>query len=168
MKLSTSILFIIFCSLFASCVILKPATSTRYGNLNEYKYIFIPPTQALNSSTVIPISGMIIPVSKSVNPRDVIAGLLAKRGYIILPMINQKLLSKTIIVNYGESDRRDLGLGAYTIEVTLQFICAETGELLCTATAEGCGSTEADDIKQAITRAIKKVFDPTPKKAEIF
>jgi hypothetical protein len=54
-------------------------------------------------------------------------------------------------VNYGESGKRDRGLG-YTIEVTIQFISAKTHTQICSCTAEGQGETEADDIRQAITR----------------
>ena len=61
------------------------------------------------------------------------------------------------IVNYGESGGRNRGLG-YTIEVTLQFISAETNEMVCSCTAEGQGSTEADDIRQAIKRALGALF----------
>lgn len=36
--------------------------------------------------------------------------------------------------------------------VILQLVSAETGELVATARAEGCGSIEADDIKKTISR----------------
>ena len=64
------------------------------------------------------------------------------------------------MVSYGESGRRNLLLGlGYTIEVTLQLISAQTGELVATATAEGCGMTESDDIKQAINRALSPLLN---------
>ena len=58
-----------------------------------------------------------------------------------------------MIINYGESGRRNRGLG-YTIEVTIQFVSAKSNELICSCTAEGQGETETDDIRQAITRCI--------------
>jgi hypothetical protein len=58
-----------------------------------------------------------------------------------------------MIVNYGESGKRNKGLG-YTIEVTIQFVSAKTNAKLCSCTAEGQGETEADDIREAITRCL--------------
>mgnify|MGYP003295833302 CR=1 FL=1 len=95
--------------------------------------------------------------TKSVNPSDVIAGILIKEGYIILPELKSNLSDETLIVNYGESGTRNRGLG-YTIEVTIQFISAKTSEMICSCTAEGQGETEADDIRQAITRALSELF----------
>ena len=57
----------------------------------------------------------------------------------------------------GESGRRNRGLG-YTIEVTIQFISAKTKQMICSCTAEGQGETEADDIRQAIRRALDGLF----------
>ena len=84
--------------------------------------------------------------------------MLSKKGYIILNELDDRFRHETVIVNYGESNRRNFVLGGYTIEVTLQFISASTGELVCTTTAEGYGSTEAADVKQAVTRALKALF----------
>ena len=56
-------------------------------------------------------------------------------------------------MNYGESGKRNRGLG-YTIEVTIQFISAKTHAPICSCTAEGQGETEADDIREAITRCL--------------
>jgi len=95
--------------------------------------------------------------TKSVNPSDVIAGILIKEGYVILPKLKSELSNETLIVNYGESGRRNRGLG-YTIEVTIQFISAKTNEMICSCTAEGQGETEADDIRQAIKRALSSLF----------
>ena len=145
-------------SAFSSCVTLRPATVALKNDISRYTRAYIPSTQIVHGTTAIVVSGMTLPYSQSVNPRDVIAGMLAKRGYIILNKLDERLLQETIIVNYGESDRRNIGLGGYTIEVTLQFTSAATGELLCTTTAEGCGSTEAADVKQAVTRALEALF----------
>ena len=84
-----------------------------------------------------------------------IAGAFAKRGFVVLPSLDERFRTKTLMVSYGESGRRNVVLGlGYAIEITIQLVSAETGELVATTTAEGCGSTEADDIKQAITRAL--------------
>jgi hypothetical protein len=57
-------------------------------------------------------------------------------------------------VNYGESGKRYRRLG-YTIEVTIQFVSAKNNNIVCSCTAEGQGETEADDIRQAISRCLQ-------------
>lgn len=96
--------------------------------------------------------------SQSVNPADVINGILSKEGFIRLPELKSELTEETLIVNYGESGRRDTGLGGYTIEVTIQFISAKSNSLICSCTAEGQQETEASDIKQAITRCLTELL----------
>ena len=63
-------------------------------------------------------------------------------------------------MTYGESGRRNLwgGVLGYTMEVTIQFLSAQTHEIICTCTAEGLGDTEADDIRKAISRALDGLF----------
>ena len=46
------------------------------------------------------------------------------------------------------------GLGGYTLEVTIILIDAKTYDTIYSCTAEGQGSTEADDIREAITRCL--------------
>jgi len=122
-----------------------------------FKYAYITPTKELTSGAGGTYGGYGSSTTKSVNPSDVIAGILIQNGYVILPELNPRLVKETLIVNYGESGRRNRGLG-YTIEVTIQFISAETNEMVCSCTAEGQGSTEADDIRQAIKRALDGLF----------
>ena len=85
---------------------------------------------------------------------------MMRLGYIQVPEIKPELASQTLIVNYGETGRRNIlgGLLGYTIEITLQFLSAQTLDIVCTSTAEGMGSTEADDIRIAINRALEHVF----------
>ena len=144
--------------LFTSCVTLKDAEVTKTIDLTEYKYIIVNSTETLNSSVGATIyGGGYYSTGKSVNPGDVISGYLIKKGFIILTEKENDLIDKTLIVNYGESGRRDVFWG-YTTEVTIQFITANTNEVVCVTTAEGIGDTEADDIKKAITRALDAVF----------
>jgi len=143
--------------LISSCASLRPATSIKNSSLDNYKYIYITPTNSLTSSSGAMISGQYYSESKTVNPSDVITGILTKEGLIRLPEIKSDLSEETLIVNYGESGRRNTGLGGYAIEVTIQFISAKTNLLVCSCTAEGQGSTEADDIRQAITRCLNEL-----------
>ena len=143
-----------------SCAVLKPPVITKNYSIEEYKYVFIPTTSSLTSGTGGVYGGQYgvsgYSSSKSVNPRDVISGILLKEGFTILPEIKPEFADKTLIVNYGESGRRNIawGLGGYTIEVTVKFISAKSYETMCSCTAEGQGSTEADDIRKAINRCL--------------
>lgn len=157
-KLALAIVIILLTN---ACAPLKAPIIVKHAPIEMFKYAYISPTKELTSSTgstygeVYGIYGS--SMTKSVNPSDVIAGILIQKGYVILPELNPELAKETLIVNYGESGRRNRGFG-YTIEITIQFISAYTHELFCSCTAEGQGSTEADDIRQAITRALDGLF----------
>lgn len=144
--------------LLCSCAMHKPVIQ-KYEPLDSYKYVYITPTSELTSSSGVYGNrfGVYGGISKSVNPADLISGILIKKGYIRLPELKQELLEETLIVNYGESGRRNVNLG-YSIEVTIQFLSAKTNQLVCVCTAEGQGSTEADDIRKAINRALESLL----------
>lgn len=148
-------------TLFSSCSALKAPIVIQHSSLKNYKYAYITPTTELTSSTggaygsAYGIYGSTM--TKTINPSDVIAGELIKQGFIVVPEIKDEHVDQTIIVNYGESGRRNRGLG-YTIEVTMQMISAKSHDVISVCTAEGQGSTEADDIRQAIRRALDALF----------
>lgn len=154
---------LVFCTILLAngCAPLRTPVIVRNAPIEMYKYAYISPTKELTSSTGGTYGGQYgiygSSTTKSVNPSDVIAGILIKQGYIILPELKSELANETLIVNYGESSRRNRGLG-YTIEVTIQFSSAKTNEMICSCTAEGQGETEADDIRQAIRRALSSLF----------
>ena len=143
--------------LINSCAPLKAPIIIKKDTIEGYKYVFISPTSNLTSGSGGVYGGQYgvygVSTSKSVNSGDVISGILLKEGYTRIPELKPELLDKTIIVNYGESGKRNRGLGT-TIEVTIQFISAKTYTPICSCTAEGQGETEADDIRQAITRCL--------------
>ncbi len=147
--------------LMNACAPLRTPVIVKNAPIERFKYVYISPTKELTSSTGSTYGGQYgvygSSTTKSVNPSDVIAGMLIQKGYVILPELNPELAKKTLIVNYGESGKRNRGLG-YTIEVTIQFISAATNELVSSCTAEGQGETEADDIRQAIRRALNGLF----------
>lgn len=136
---------------------MKDAEVVGNGNLYDYQYVIINSTESLTSNVGTTINGVYVSEGKTVNPRDIISGYLIKKGFIILTEVQDDIKNQTMIVNYGESGRREVVLG-YTTEVTLQFITADTKKLICSSTAEGIGDTEADDIKKAITRALDALF----------
>lgn len=147
--------------LINSCAPLKAPTIIKNDTIEGYKYIFITPTSNLTSGSGGVYGGQYgvygASTSKSVNPSDVISGILLKEGYTRIPELKPELLDESMIVNYGESGKRNRGLG-YTIEVTIQFISAKSHTPICSCTAEGQGETEADDIRQAITRCLSGVL----------
>jgi hypothetical protein len=94
--------------------------------------------------------------SKEINPSNIIEGILLKRGLISTDTVTSENKDKTLIVKYGESARRDVagGLGGYTLEVTIAIVTAKTNEVVYSCIAEGQGSTEVDDIREAIHRCL--------------
>lgn len=140
------------------CASLKPPTSIKNGTIENYKYVYISPTNSLTSSSGATIGGQYYSSSKSVNPSDVITGILSKEGFIRIPELKPELTDETTIVNYGESGKRNTGLGGYAIEVTIQFISAKSYTPICSCTAEGQGETEADDIREAFTRCLTELI----------
>jgi hypothetical protein len=144
--------------LIFSCAPLKPVTIIKNSSAENYKYIYISPTNSLTSSSGATYGGQYYSSSKSVNPADVITGILTKEGFIRFPELKNELANQTLIVNYGESGRRNRGLG-YTIEVTIQLVSAKTNELISSCSAEGQGETEADDIRQAIIRCLSSLLN---------
>ena len=139
-----------------SCGSLRPATVTRHSSLEGYKYAYINSTSTKVGSAGYFYNGMGASETKSTNPSEIISGFLMKKGFIIVPELKPENESHTIVVNYAETGRRNLNLG-YAIEITIQILSATDNSLLCTGTAEGQGSTEADDIRQAITRALRDI-----------
>lgn len=140
----------------SSCASLKPPIVVKNDSIENYKYFYISPTNSMISSSGAMYGGQYYSLSKSVNPSDVITGILSKEGFIRLPELRPELTDQTLIINYGESGKRNIagGLLGYTIEVTIQFISAKSHTLISSCTAEGQGETEADDIRKAITRCL--------------
>jgi len=155
------LIFLVSCMssiIFTSCYTLQPATVIKNDTIDNYQYVIIPGTESLTSSSGSMYNNVYTSTSKTVNPRDVISGNLIRKGFIVLTEVQNELIEKTLIVNYGESGRRDLFIG-YTTEITIQFISPQTNKIIFTTTAEGIGSTEADDIKIAINRALDALFE---------
>lgn len=140
-----------------SCGSLRPATVTRHSSLEGYRYAYINSTSTKIGSAGYFYNGMGASETKSTNPSEIISGFLMKKGFIIVPELKPENESHTIVVNYAETGRRNLNLG-YAIEITIQILSATDNSLLCTGTAEGQGSTEADDIRIAINRCLAEIF----------
>lgn len=123
--------------------------------LSQYEYAYIAPTGSVFGS----FGGYSQANLNSVNPRDFIAGQLFKRGIIVVPEINPAQAQKTLVVSYGEGDKRNILVG-YALEVTIQLTTADMNKLVAVATAEGYGETESDKIRDAISQAMTALFEP--------
>lgn len=141
-----------------ACAVLNPVQEKRMGNISAFAYAYINPSQTVNSDVKGAVfnggNGYAYGYSQSVNPGDIISGILIKKGFIIVSKIADA--DKTLIVSYGESGKRIIlgGLGGYTLEVSIQMVDAATLEPVFMCTAEGQGYTEADDIREAVGRCL--------------
>ena len=156
--------FFLFLSVLASgCAILKEPEITKRREIHEYSFVVLPNAENLSSS-----SGGIFgnqygvygsTTTKEINPRNIIEGILLKRGLISTETVTSENRDKTLVVKYGESGRRDVagGLGGYTLEVTIAIVTAETNEVVYSCVAEGQGATEVDDIREAIHRCLSGI-----------
>ncbi len=144
-----------------SCYTLQVPTTSNSGKLQDYPYVYVIPTSGVSGSSGVygnQYYGVYGGQTTTTNPSEVIAGYLMKRGFTILPEITPELQSKTLIASYGHTGKRQLSLFAYSNIVLIQFRDAKTHELIASSEAEGCGSDEAQDILQAITRALDALF----------
>ena len=156
--------WIFLCLTLTGCTslyVLQPVSVVENTPVKDFKYAVINPTNPVTSSSAGVYGGNYgvygSATSKGIVPGDVIKGNLIKHGMVILPSVEEDLRDETVIINYGESGRRNVGLG-YTIEVTIQFISAENSSLVCSCTAEGIGDTEVDDVRIAINRCLEQLF----------
>ena len=157
---------IAFAILFGLCcvgcfAILEPIQSQKYKDIDGYKFAYISQTATVDSgvghSGYGAYGGYGYSVKKSINPRDVIAGIFMKKGLVVVEKVADE--ANALVVNYGQSGKRNVvgGLGGYTLEVSIQIFDAKTQEPIYTCSAEGQGSTEADDIRVAITRCLSNL-----------
>lgn len=139
--------------LITGCAQLQPVTKSQTGSLTNYKYVVIP-----NEATITAgVSSGSSAVVKELDPDNLIEGILLKKGLIRIdsPASNEKYIDKVLVVKYGVSGRRDVMLGmGYTMEVSIAIVSAKNLTPIYTCTAEGIGSTEVDDLRQAITRCL--------------
>lgn len=157
------LLLLTFTLSISSCSVPKYATISSTPDLSKYKYLYITDAGEKTSVTgsTFGSGGYVYggTTSSSTNPTDIISGRFMKQGYVRIPELSEEKKPQTIIVNYGEGDRKSYCLGiAYSIEVTLQLLDAATYDLICVSTAEGMGETEADDIRLAINKCLDAIF----------
>lgn len=147
---------------------LLPVEIEGNRSLERYKYFYMNGTGSTTSRSNVGVNvGYGVYVTdpdRSINPGDFISGYLMNKGYIRVaerPFVHPK---ETFIVNYGEGGKRykysrDDVVATYAQEVILQFISADTNDVICTIKGEGIGSTQADDIRNALQRSLDAYFE---------
>ena len=137
-------------------IALKVPTAVTNGNPHNYTYVYVIPTAAVTSSSGVydGYGG----VTKTINPSEVISGYLMQKGYTPIPSVTEDLADKTLIVSYGYTGRRQLGLFAYASCIIIQMRDAKTHQMVASCESEGCGSDETDDILQAIHTGLNTIF----------
>lgn len=156
-------LFLFLALAFVGCSVTQNTSSAGATNpFRGYRYFHVVATEKISSSEGSVYGGQYgtygSSVTKTVNPADVITGYMMKKGFISLPDLSGRHPGKTLYISYGESGRKFKGIG-YSIEITIQFLDADSHELVLVESAEGMGDTEADDIRKAILKCMKKVFN---------
>ena len=156
-----------FCALvamfaFAGCgVMLNAPVASVKNNLYKYNYVYVVPTSAVTSSSGVSenIWGVYGGQTKTVSPSETISGYLMKVGFTPVPSVTEELADKTLVVSYGYTGRRQLGLFAYASCIIIQMRDAKTHEMVASCEAEGCGDDETDDILQAIYSGLNAIFE---------
>jgi hypothetical protein len=99
-------------------------------------------------------------VTRTTNPSDMMSGFLMQKGFTILPQLDQNKLAETLVLSYGETGHRDVGFLwlSTSTGIIIQFRDAQTNDLIASAEAEASGSTEADDVRYAIEKALDAIF----------
>ncbi len=156
-----SLIALLAICLLSGCASMRPPVIHTYDDsIENYRYFYISLTGDYTSSSGVYSNqyGVYGGSIKSINPASLISGILFKNGFIQVNEVNPNNAKETMIVNFGETGRRNVNLG-YSIEVTIQFISAYSQRPICTCTAEGQGATEADDVRKAIQSALKPLFN---------
>lgn len=162
MNLKTLLQLILCTALLLGCAttLLREPKISRNGDVGSYRFVVLPNTSKLSSGSG-GVYGNQYGVygsssSKEIDPANVIEGILLKKGLISIDPVKPEHEDTTLLVKYGESGRRTVVLG-YALEVTIMMLSASNHEVIYSCTAEGIGSTEVDDIRQAIHRCLSGI-----------
>jgi hypothetical protein len=147
-----------------ACGALKPTTCSVQPTFYKYRYVYIMPTGSVTGSTGVYTSyvddRVYGGVTRTANPSDMMSGYLMQKGLTILPQLDEAKKAETLVLSYGETDRRDVGLLwlSTSTGIIIQFRDALTNDLIASAEAEDYGSTEADNVRYAIRKALDAIF----------
>ena len=158
--------FLLFFAAFAmtACGALKPTTCSVQPTFYKYRYVYIMPTGSVTGSTGVYTSyadnRVHGGVTRTTNPSDMMSGYLMQKGLTILPQLDEAKKAETLVLSYGETDHRDVGFLwlSTSTGIIIQFRDAQTNDLIASAEAEDYGSTEADNVRYALRKALDAIF----------
>ena len=148
-----------------ACGALKPTTCSVQPTFYKYRYVYIMPTGSVTGSTGVYTSYVDNRVhggvTRTTNPSDMMSGYLMQKGLTILPQLDEAKKAETLVLSYGETDHRDVGFLwlSTSTGIIIQFRDAQTNDLIASAEAEDYGSTEADNVRYALRKALDAIFD---------
>ena len=158
------IVIFFFALVATACSSLKPTTCSVQPTFYKYRYVYIMPTGSVTGSTGVYTSYVDNRVyggkTRTANPADLMSGILMQKGFTILPQLDQNKLAETLVLSYGETGQRDVGFLwlSTSTSIIIQFRDAQTNDLIASAEAEDVGSTEADNVRYAIQKALDAIF----------
>ena len=147
-----------------ACGALKPTTCSVQPTFYKYRYVYIMPTGSVTGSTGVYTSYIDDRVrggvTRTTNPSDMMSGVLMQKGFTVLPQLDQNKLAETLVLSYGETGHRDVGfLWLWdATSIIIQFRDAQTNDLIASVETEATGSTEADNVRYAIQKALDAIF----------
>lgn len=147
-----------------ACGALKPTTCSVQPTFYKYRYVYIMPTGSVTGSTGVYTSYVDNRVhggvTRTTNPSDMMSGYLMQKGLTILPQLDEAKKAETLVLSYGETDHRDVGFLwlSTSTGIIIQFRDAQTNDLIASAEAEDFGSTEADNVRYALRKALDAIF----------
>ena len=147
-----------------ACGALKPTTCSVQPTFYKYRYVYIMPTGSVTGSTGVYTSYVDNRVhggvTRTTNPSDMMSGYLMQKGLTILPQLDDAKKAETLVLSYGETDHRDVGFLwlSTSTGIIIQFRDAQTNDLIASAEAEDYGSTEADNVRYALRKALDAIF----------
>ena len=143
-------------ALLCGCSVLSTTADTSVRDsaahpLGGYKYFHVFSGRSIVESTSTSQSGSgSVSSSHSIStddPGEYVTGFLMKKGYIRIPM-SDSYPEGTLLVTCAKSGTR-----GWKTEATVQFMDAQTRELLLTVSDKAVGTSKA------IYKCLKKVFD---------
>lgn len=153
-------LLLLYSLILTGCYTLKAPATIVNDNIHHYKYAYIIPAMAITASAGGSGGSGYYEQSPThtVSPTDVISSYFMRKGFAILPKIDDSRLSETIIVNYGHVGTKRVFTFWRSNIVMIQCRDAQTHELIVSSEAEGYNGDDAQDIMQAIMRALDAMF----------
>ncbi|MGH8544273.1 MAG: hypothetical protein ACREX3_11730 [Gammaproteobacteria bacterium] len=139
------------------CATTQPARIDQTSDVGQYRFIVIEDTPSITGFAAKDGDA----VGKEVNPATLMEGLLLKKGLVRVRKDEVRDESQLLILRWGISGKRNqpahmalLGMGGYAQEVTITLLDGRSLQPVFTCTAEGYGTTEADDIREAIASCL--------------